>query len=383
MKILYLTPGCFDKGGISRYSRYQISALREIYGKENVIVYSLLGKDKDSIEEDIDVQWSGKGPDIRSKLLFSWRTFSKGISWKPDLIFCAHVNLSGLSCMTAKLCGAKTVLNVYGLEVRMKLSFDAAWGLKTSQRIISDCHSTADHLLSEKLKDASKVSVIWDCIALNKFKPGEVPDITILSKYNIPNPADHFIVLTLGRLTLPDALYKGYDRLLRVMARLFRTHEEAVLVIAGRGNYREELEKMAQRLNVSDKVRFTGSVDEADLPMIYRSCHLFSLITESGEGKGEGIPLTPLEAMACGKPILVGNQDGSKEAVFENLNGYIFEPNDLDAQQKIIEQLITDKMLLLKKSKAAANIAERHFSYENFKTKHEQFLKSWLNEHLS
>ena len=43
MKILYLTPGCFDKGGISRYNRYQIQALRMLAGAENVFVFSLLG----------------------------------------------------------------------------------------------------------------------------------------------------------------------------------------------------------------------------------------------------------------------------------------------------------------------------------------------------
>ena len=42
-RILYLTPGCFDKGGISRYSRYQIECLREIHGEAAVTVQSLLG----------------------------------------------------------------------------------------------------------------------------------------------------------------------------------------------------------------------------------------------------------------------------------------------------------------------------------------------------
>ena len=47
-KYLYITPGCFDKGGISRYSRYQITAIREIFGYDKVSVFSLLGKNKHS-----------------------------------------------------------------------------------------------------------------------------------------------------------------------------------------------------------------------------------------------------------------------------------------------------------------------------------------------
>ena len=61
-RILYLTPGCFDKGGISRYGRYQIEALREVIGAENVRVLSLLGPDGDEFETDFDVAWhSGRG----------------------------------------------------------------------------------------------------------------------------------------------------------------------------------------------------------------------------------------------------------------------------------------------------------------------------------
>ena len=59
MKILYITPGCFDKGGISRYNRYQITACRELFGKENVKVFSLLGPSDDDFEDPFSVEWHG------------------------------------------------------------------------------------------------------------------------------------------------------------------------------------------------------------------------------------------------------------------------------------------------------------------------------------
>ena len=54
-------------------------------------------------------------------------------------------------------------------------------------------------------------------------------------------------------------------------------------------------------------------VHEDDLPKFYRASRIFTLVSDRGKGRGEGIPLTPLEAMACGSPIIVGNQDGSQE----------------------------------------------------------------------
>ena len=62
------------------------------------------------------------------------------------------------------------------------------------------------------------------------------------------------------------------------------------------------------------------SINEFDLPFVYKSAHLFCLVSEKGKGKGEGIPLTPMEALASGLPIIVGNHDGSKELIFKLYN---------------------------------------------------------------
>src|SRR6266576_3588866 len=70
LKILYLTPGCFDKGGISRYSRYQIRGLRELVGEENVFVHSFLGPGMDDFEEDVSVSNYAGGTSAVNKLSF-------------------------------------------------------------------------------------------------------------------------------------------------------------------------------------------------------------------------------------------------------------------------------------------------------------------------
>ena len=61
---------------------------------------------------------------------------------------------------------------------------------------------------------------------------------------------------------------------------------------------------------------------------------------DRSDGRGEGIPLTPLEAAACAKPIIVGNEDGSREAVVEGVNGFIVSPRDPDALRGALEQLL-------------------------------------------
>ena len=371
IKILYLTPGCFDKGGISRYCRYQISALRELFGKKSVRVFSLLGKDNKSFEIEFGVAWSSKSNTITDKSRFIIRTLLESLLWQPDIIHTAHINFSGLAVLLAFLCNANTILNIYGREVWSGPSYDAVYGLRKTDYVISDCHFTAHYIQEQGLRRKDHTKVIWDCMDINRFSPG-MSSPSILKKYRIPDPNKHFILLTLGRINRSTA-YKGYERLLKVFSNIAHKHPEARLVIAGRGDMLDCLKEKAKNFKLNDKVIFTGPVDEADLVEVYRSAHLFSLISDRGPGRGEGIPLTPLEAMATGVPILVGNQDGSQEAVQQGVNGYTLDPFDLDAHIKIISSLIMDEKLRRKLSEGSLSLAKTLFSYEGFREDHLSF----------
>jgi phosphatidylinositol alpha-1,6-mannosyltransferase len=149
------------------------------------------------------------------------------------------------------------------------------------------------------------------------------------------------------------------------------------LIYAGRGEMVERLRKQAEGLGLSQRVFFTGMVHEDDLPDVYRSAHLFSLVTNKGEGVGEGIPLTPLEASACGIPLIVGNHDGSQEAVVEGLDGYILDPYDLEAHARAIVSLATNDDLRTRMGQAARRRAEVEFAFPKFLKKHEELLARW------
>jgi phosphatidylinositol alpha-1,6-mannosyltransferase len=373
MKILYLTPGCFDKGGISRYSRYQITALRDIHGQEKVRVLSMLSKDDHSIEEPFSVFWSGKSNSFSGKVQFTWQLIKSLIVWRPNVVHVAHVNLSGLVYLLSKFIGAKVVLNVYGLEVWSGLSFDAAWGLKNVDYLISDCHFTANYVEINGYRKKNTVEVIWDCVDLEKFQPRAISQ-DLLKKYGLPDKNHSFYILSLGRLA-KVAAHKGYERLLQVFAKFAELKDDAFLVIAGRGDNADYYRKVAEQLGIQDKVIFTGAIDEADMSSVYSSCSVFSLVSDRGVGRGEGIPLTPLEAMACGVPIVVGNHDGSQEAIFQDQNGACIDPFDFEAHQNYFQKLYENKVFLQEQANAARRVAEEHFSYVGFVEKHKAFYK--------
>ncbi len=371
---LYLTPGCFDKGGISRYSRYQIRAMRELLGDDQVSALSLLGPDGDSFEEPIDVQYAAGGAEVVQKSAFLLQSAMFARRVHPRLIVAAHVNLSMVGLCLARVTGARLVVNIYGSEVWSGLRRDSRFGLARADVIVSDCHFTAEYCEAAGVIRAGVVRVIWDCVDLNKFNPGQCRQ-DVLVRYGIPDPNHHKLVLSLGRMSTAAA-HKGYGRLLQVFARIAPSHPSARLVFAGRGDLIPVLRGCAASLGVSDRVFFLGAVDERDLPDVYRAAHVFSLVSDRGIGRGEGIPLSPLEAGACGVPLLVGDQDGSVEAVREFSNGFALDPFDLSRHAQLLAQLLDDQKLRSQLGANAAAVARQEFSYERFKRDHQCLLES-------
>lgn len=374
-KILYLTPGCFDKGGISRYCRYQIDALRAIIGSEELFTMSLMGYETDSFEDDFEVDYAGKSnskwEQIKFAFLFIWVVLLK----RPKVIHVAHVNFSGLSHFMAKLIGATSVLNIYGLEVWSGLSLDANWGLRNVDFIISDCHNTKKYLVDHKIRKENDIEVIWDCIDLKKFKPESENKICeVAKKYSLPLYKTHKVIMTLGRLSY-SASHKGYHRLIEAFSLL--NIPNSILVICGKGDMVEELIQYSKQKGISNCIYFTGMIHEDDMASLYSYADIFSLVSEVGFGKGEGIPLTPLEAMACGTPIVVGNQDGSQEAIFDNnSNGYIVDSHDIFSQVISYRSLLNNPSEQVHKGAQAINVARKNFSYEIFLAKHRSFFDS-------
>lgn len=376
MKILYLTPGCFDKGGISRYNRFQIQAFREILGDDNIRVYSLRHRKPGDLEQDFAVRWQARtASHFLNKIEFSLRAVLDALSWRPDVILVAHVYMSGFALMLGRLVGAQVVLNAYGLEIWSGLSRFREMGLRGCDEVISDCHFTADYLERHGLRPQGSVQVVWDTVDVERFCPGE-PAQAVIEKYGIPSPPSHVNLMTLGRIA-KIADHKGYRRLLQAFALAAREVASLRLIYAGSGDLVELLRAQANELGLAERVHFTGSVDDQDLPDVYRCADIFALISDRGNGRGEGVPVTPLEAAACGVPILVGNQDGSPEAVVEGVDGHVLDSLDIAAHARAIVALARDEGLRARMGAAASAKVRAGFSYPVFREKHRQFVDSW------
>jgi glycosyltransferase involved in cell wall biosynthesis len=111
--------------------------------------------------------------------------------------------------------------------------------------------------------------------------------------------------------------------LLRAFATVVREIPHAQLAIAGDGPLRQELEAFTRKLNLTQRVTFIGALP--DTPKFLSELDVFVLSSLS-----EGMPISLLEAMAAGLPIVSTRAGGVDEVAIEGKNAFISEPADVD-----------------------------------------------------
>ena len=174
------------------------------------------------------------------------------------------------------------------------------------------------------------------------------------------------MVLGLSRL-VPR---KGFDVLIRAVASLAPANPKLTLVIAGKGRDRKRLEKLADNLNAP--VKFLGRVPDADLPELFGSADVMSMMCRNRwmglEQEGFGIVF--LEAASCGVPQVAGESGGAAEAVEDGVTGKVIaNPKDVQAIAVAINELLTDEALRVRMGDAARARAERDFTYDKLARK--------------
>ncbi len=172
--------------------------------------------------------------------------------------------------------------------------------------------------------------------------------------------ADRPLVVSVSRL-VPR---KGHDVLIRAMADVRRLVPDAMLLIAGDGPYRDELERLVATLPPRT-VRLAGAVPDDELPGTYAAGHVFAMPCRSMYGglEVEGFGIVYLEAAAVAKPAVAGRSGGSAEAVVDGETGVIAEPLEPKAVALAIVSLLDDPPRAMKYGHAGRARVEAGFTW--------------------
>jgi glycosyltransferase involved in cell wall biosynthesis len=161
---------------------------------------------------------------------------------------------------------------------------------------------------------------------------------------------DAFVIGGVGRL-VPQ---KNFAVFLDVAAQVITKNEEVIFVIAGTGQQENELKVRADALGLGNSVRFLGHV--TDRVSLYHSLNVLLMTSDF-----EGTPMTLLEAMACGLPVVASAVDGVAEVCKNEWDALLVPPRYVRGFVSALERVLGEEGLARKLgANARATILERY-----------------------
>ena len=158
----------------------------------------------------------------------------------------------------------------------------------------------------------------------------------LLDRYGITGPYVLYVGGINARKNI-SRLFEAFARVLDICAASGAPKPQ--LVIAGKRQWRtEEIEATFRRLNLASHVHFTGYAGDEDLPGLYSAAELLAF-----PSLYEGFGLPPLEAMACGTPVVTSNVSSIPEVVGDA--ALMVDPHDVDGLAAAMVQILTDSAL--------------------------------------
>lgn len=198
-------------------------------------------------------------------------------------------------------------------KVNMLVSSERILAFFTSQ-IIAVSEALRRELITRHRVGPDRVVTVYNGIAPEIFSAGTGREYL---ERLAGIPPGRVIVGTVARL----APQKGLQHLIRAASLLAAGNSKAVFVIVGDGPLREDLKSQVRMLNLEDRFFFTGQ--RQDVHRLMSCFDLFVLPSLT-----EGLPLTILEAMAAGRPVVATRVGGIPEVVEDGVSGLLVEPGD-------------------------------------------------------
>jgi glycosyltransferase involved in cell wall biosynthesis len=217
--------------------------------------------------------------------------------------------------------------------------------------------------LAENLRVArNKVAVILNGVDTRRFAP--VPDVAaIRSEFGI-GPTDPVVGIVAA--LRPE---KNHELFLDMAARVVRELPAARFLIVGDGPGRKSLEQRSHQLGIADNTLFVGS--RSDVPRLLAAMDVFALTSHI-----EANPVSILEAMSVGRPVVATNVGSIHEAVAEGQTGFLVTPGDAYQFADRVTRLLNDPLRIQTMGAAARDAAIRRWSIEAMVGGYERLIES-------
>jgi glycosyltransferase involved in cell wall biosynthesis len=296
------------------------------------------------------IQWAGghspatwhDGP----RLLTSLKTVIGDL--QPDLIHAGPIQRPAL---LVALTGFHPLISVsWGYDLIHDAQRNSLWRwatrftLKHSAVMVGDCNAIRHLAESYGMPNERIVTFPWG-IDLDLFSPAQA---------KFPKHETFTLLSVRGW----EPIY-GVDIIARAFVRVAHNHPKLRLIMLGNGSMADQLHQIFKQGNVSDRVSFPGQVKQSELPDYYRAADLYLSASHS-----DGTSISLLEAMGCGRPVLISDIPGNKEWVTPGENGWLFPDGNAEALSQAIVQALNERSHLPEMGRSARFIAEKRANWE-------------------
>ena len=159
---------------------------------------------------------------------------------------------------------------------------------------------------------------------------------------------------------------KGQDKLLEALPLIIANHPDVVLVFVGIGPRKKKLDRLIQKYDLQEYIRFVGRVAYKNLPEYFRLGDLFVAPSRSRLAglEVEGLGIVYLEASACAVPVVAGASGGAPDAVLDGRTGVVVDGKSVKVIAETINDLLDHPARLLEMGLAGRNWTAERWGWE-------------------
>jgi glycosyltransferase involved in cell wall biosynthesis len=296
---------------------------------------------------------------IPTSLIEGWHAIGRPLLRRERILHIHSPFVYGALRRVAAASGARTIVHVHLEYPKDSL----AWAFGRPPDAIFVCAAYLKNQVIDALpaqrRSVTTVTVLPNAVDLTRFSPGS----RRAARQKIGLPQEGAVISMVANL----APHKGQLTALHALATLHHTGVKARLMLIGEcrdtaSDFPLILRDLIQKLGVQPYVSVLGARD--DVPDLLRASDFLLLPSTN-----EGLPLSILEAQACGAIVLAAPTAGIPEIVQDAVTGYLIAANDADAYAKRISSLLQDSHLSESIRTRAMESVTKGFGIESYKSR--------------
>lgn len=270
-----------------------------------------------------------------------WSLFTK----KIQVIYLQDGLLAPLGLIFKLFTRRPVVITIHGLDITYDNSlyqFLITRCLRLLNKVVCVSEATKQQCMKRGIVQ-DKLVVIHNGISNEYYLNEEKQRLKkLLSSEIEAQLEDKALILSAGRLVERKGIHWFLEN---VMPIIISHHNKCRYIIAGEGDFSDQIRKTIERNRIDKHVFTLGNVTEELLRWLYNGCDIFAMPNIPVKGDMEGFGLVALEAASCMLPVVASDLEGIKDAIKDGKNGFLVEAGNAQSFfDKMDELLRNDEM---------------------------------------